>query len=76
MLRWVIYLVIFSLAIPFIDHAGHFGGLLTGFLFGLFVPRYVTSDIARRWRIPCWIAIVLCSVALGFSVWNLLAAQV
>ncbi len=71
MVRWVIYLAIFSIIIPFIDHAAHAGGLVAGFVFGLFVPSYVTSTATTRWVVPAWLAMTACAVSLGFAIWGL-----
>lgn len=71
LLRWIAYIALFSLVIGNVDHAGHIGGLLGGFAFGWFVPRYTSSGSAKRWRIPAWIAVGACVVALGISVWSM-----
>jgi membrane associated rhomboid family serine protease len=67
----LIYLAIMSFVLSNImDHAAHLGGLATGMVFGLFVPRYVTSDSIRRWNVPCWISIAICAAGLGVALWN------
>ena len=53
-----------------LDHAGHIGGLAAGFLFGLFVPRYVSSESNSRWKIPFWLAIAATAACLGMSLWT------
>ena len=74
--QWIAFMVLLSLAISWgtnavaLDHAGHIGGLGAGVLFGLFVPRYVTSESSLRWRILCWIAIVVTIGCLGMSLWT------
>ena len=75
--RWLIYIALFSfLLYDKLDHAGHIGGLVTGFALGWFVPRYTSSSSAKRWRIPGWIAIAATAVALGFSLWSMFQAIV
>lgn len=66
----IIFIVLITLFIPNIDHAGHAGGLVTGAVFGLFVPRYTSSNSARFWRLPCWTLCLATAVSLGFAVWN------
>jgi rhomboid protease GluP len=72
MMRWVIYIVIITVYIHFsgivsIDHAAHAGGFIVGFIFGFFTPRYVSSQGAKAWRIPFWIAIVVTAASLGMA---------
>jgi rhomboid protease GluP len=70
--RWLVYMGVFSVVfIGWIDHAGHLGGFAAGFVLGWFVPRYISSDAARRWRIPSWTAMAAAAAALGFSVWSM-----
>ena len=75
-LQWIGFMVVISLVIQFgtrsiaLDHAGHLGGLAAGFVFGLFVPPYVSSASSMRWKIPCGIAIAVTVVCLGMSLWT------
>lgn len=71
LLRSLIYAVLITALVPGIDHSAHAGGALVGFIFGLFMPRYVSSGAARRWRAPFWASVGLCTIALSFSVWGL-----
>ena len=54
LVRWVIMIVIFSLAIGRVDHAGHLGGFVVGALFGYFAMRSdsTSSREAARWVVP------------------------
>lgn len=71
LLHSIVYMAIMSITLSGImDHGGHIGGFLTGMAFGFFTPRYTSSEAARRWRIPCWIAIAIGAAGLGFSFWN------
>ena len=72
LLRWLMYMAILSVVLwGILDHAGHVGGFAGGFALGWFVPRYTSSAAASRWRIPCRVAIGLCVVSLGFSIWGM-----
>ncbi len=67
----MVYMVIMSITLSNImDHGAHLGGFLTGMAFGFFTPRYTSSESARRWRVPCWIAIAIGAAGLGCSFWN------
>jgi membrane associated rhomboid family serine protease len=69
-LRSLVYIVLLSVVLPRIDHAGHLGGVAAGVIFGLFVPRYVSSGTVPIWRIPCFSLCALAAVSLGWAVWN------
>ena len=74
-IQWIIFMAVISLVMSSsqtisLDHAGHIGGLVAGFVFGLFIPPYVSSQSGRRWKIPCWIAIAVTAACLGISVWT------
>ena len=71
LIRWILFIALITFFIPRIDHVGHVGGLVTGFALGWFVPRYTSSEISKRWKIPAWIAMAICAVGLGMSVWGM-----
>jgi len=73
LLRWILMLVALSFIMPNIDHAGHAGGLVTGALFGISAPAYMTSRAAYRWRWPAYAAGAMTLVALGISAWSYFA---
>ncbi len=76
LLSSLIPLAILTIFIRNIDHSAHAGGALAGLAFGFFTPRYVTSESARRWRIPYVACLALTVVALGFAVWNRLSIPI
>ncbi len=70
--RWIIYIVIITILIETggsirIDHAAHAGGFITGAIFGYFTPRYVSSQSARSWRLPFWMAVLITALSLGYA---------
>jgi len=67
--RWVVFLVLFSFFLP-VDNLGHLGGFVVGCVLGLTVKQYTTSGEARLWRIPAWICGGLVATSLGFAVWH------
>jgi rhomboid protease GluP len=69
-LRSVVYLAVLGFAIPHVDNAAHAGGLVTGTVFGLFTPRYVSSRSARLWQIPFWLVVAAAAASLGMAVWS------
>jgi membrane associated rhomboid family serine protease len=68
--RWVIYIVLLSLLMPRVDHAGHAGGFVTGALLGLSVKDYITSTSARRWFYPAYAAGAVLALSLCLAVWD------
>ena len=74
LLRWILMIGALSLIMPGnIDHVGHAGGLLTGAVFGISAPTYMTSRAASRWRWPAYAAGATALIALGFSAWSYFA---
>lgn len=71
---WFFAMLIFWFLYPGIDHAGHIGGAATGFVFGLFVPNYVSSESTVRWKIPFWISIGVIAAGLGMALWTMYRA--
>ena len=75
LLRWILMIVALSFIMPsIIDHAGHAGGFLTGAVFGISAPTYMTSRAASRWRWPAYAAGTMGLIALGFSAWSYFAS--
>ena len=75
LLRWILMILVLSFIMPtLIDHAGHAGGFLTGAVFGISAPTYMTSRAASRWRWPAYVAGASVLIALGFSAWSYFAS--
>ena len=75
LLRWILMLLALSFIMPgIIDHAGHAGGFITGAVFGMSAPTYMTSRAASRWRWPAYAAGTMVLIALGFSAWSYFAS--
>ena len=49
---YLIFLLIFTFAVPGISWTGHIGGLLVGALLGLFLPPTGVATLAGLWRAP------------------------
>lgn len=74
LLRWIFFIVIFTVLIPNVDHAAHIGGFVTGCALGLTVRDYMTSTAARRWRIPSYIAGAAIGASLITALWTYFSA--
>lgn len=70
--RWIIWIALFSYLIPQVDHAGHAGGFIVGCGFGLTVDTYIGSRQAARWRVPGIAAAAIICVSLAFAVMHYL----
>ena len=71
LLRWIMYIVLLSVFMGGIDHAGHIGGFIAGGLLGLTVrSAYATSREAQRWRYPGYACAAIVAVAIGCGLWN------
>ena len=71
LLRWIVYIVILSVLMRGIDHAGHIGGFVVGGLFGLSVRRgYASSRETQRWRYPGYACVAIVAVSLCCGLWN------
>lgn len=68
LLRWVVWIVLFSYLIRNVDHAGHAGGFAAGCAFGLTVDSYIGSRQAARWRVPGIAAGLLVVACLGLAI--------
>jgi membrane associated rhomboid family serine protease len=74
LLRWILMILALSFLMPGnIDHVGHAGGFLTGAVFGISAPTYMTSRAASRWRWPAYAAGATALIALAFSAWSYFA---
>jgi rhomboid protease GluP len=74
LLRWILMILALSFIMPGIDHAGHAGGFVTGAVFGMSAPTYMTSRAASRWCWPAYAAGTMVLIALGFSAWSYFAS--
>lgn len=68
LLRWIFIILVYSVIVRNVDHAGHLGGFLVGCAFGLTTEQYITSRAAVRWRVPAYIAGAACVVSLALAV--------
>ncbi len=71
--RWVVYILAMGFLIPFIDNAGHIGGLIGGFCVAYVAgtPKLVNTLGERFWRAAASVAIAL--TALSFAMMILAA---
>jgi rhomboid protease GluP len=60
-IRWLVYMLIFSLVVPNIDMAAHVGGLVGGFgtAFVAGEPKHEGATIEKVWRVGAWCAVLL-----------------
>jgi rhomboid protease GluP len=60
-IRWLVYMLIFSLLVPNIDMAAHVGGLAGGFGTAIMAgqPRYEGAPIEKAWKVASWCAVLL-----------------
>jgi membrane associated rhomboid family serine protease len=72
--RSILYIALFSILMPNIDHAAHAGGFVVGGIFGFLTPRYVTSRLASLWKVPFWLTSAATALCLGFALWSFFGA--
>jgi rhomboid protease GluP len=60
-IRWLVYMLLFSLLMPNIDMAAHLGGLAGGFGVAYLAgqPRIESAPVEKVWRIASWTAVLL-----------------
>ena len=71
--RWIFMIIVLSLIVGSVDHSGHLGGFLTGGAFGFTLDRYIGSRAAARWRLPGYVAAIVCAISLGMAVMHYLS---
>lgn len=71
MLRFLAYMLVFSLIVPGIDHINHLGGLLTGGVFGWFVGSKTLTGTSRQvWALLAVAGVLLVMVSFAMVALN------
>ncbi len=72
LVRWAVYILIFGLVIRGVDNAAHIGGMLTGAVFGYFLPPSNTTRTLARdtkiWNAAAWAAAAILFVSAIFGI--------